>query len=110
MQNKTCDKQGKFTYEWIADYTNSKYGHYRIADPRDNAVGFCHSEHNAVLLTDALNAASSATRESVLEEAANVCEQMRPINPSTHSLIAQQDTLDNAARLIRMLKYSGEKK
>lgn len=40
----------------------------------------------------------------MLEEAAKVCEQMRPVNADTLVLTVQRDTLDNAARLIRAMK------
>jgi hypothetical protein len=51
-------------------------------------------------------ASHSAERSNVLEEAAQVCEQMRPVNAGSHVLQVQRDTLDNAARLIRALRSS----
>jgi RNase H-fold protein (predicted Holliday junction resolvase) len=49
---------------------------------------------------------TTAERSNVLEEAAQVCEQMRPVNAGSHVLQVQRDTLDNAARLIRALRSS----
>lgn len=49
---------------------------------------------------------TSASRRDVLEEAAKVCEQMRPVNTDTTLRQVQRDTLDNAARLIRSLRHT----
>lgn len=63
-RDKQSTPEGKFSYEWISGTLKGRAdggGHFRIRDAQDNALAFCYSEHNAVWLTDMLNAAVSET-------------------------------------------------
>lgn len=44
-------------------------------------------------------------RGAVVEECAKVCDQMMPVGDSTGHLKLQRETLENAARSIRALRY-----
>lgn len=122
-ENKTDDKQETPRTDAFRSVIHVRAGPYSTADwmrllkshdqlERELAAlskdyGNLVAEHHREV------SALSATRKSVLEEAAKVCEQMRPVNPPTRAVQMQRETLDNAARLIRALKqtqYVGEKK
>ena len=73
---------------------------------RDAVAGRLLSQAAASVLGQAF-IARSATRASVIEECAKVCEQFMPlITDYNVRLQLQRDTLVNVAQAIRVLKYS----